>query len=164
MRIPFERLAIGAGTLLLLTLWALAWPWSRDMVEQPAPAPYQNLRPPVAGTLPTHGESHLDREQLEEAFSVNPVPSSDAALVRGKRNYDVYCTPCHGSTGQGDGPVSAVFLPPPDLGSSFIQENSDAWLYGAIRHGVRLMPRYGSELLPRERWEIVHFLRTFEEE
>ena len=71
--------------------------------------------------------------------------------------------PCHGETGKGDGPVAAKFIPPSDLGSPFFQENSDAWFYGTIRNGVRLMPRYGAELSSHRSWQIVTYLRTLKQ-
>lgn len=148
------------GVLATLYACATGWPWDADMSRQPAPAPYSGPRSPVKGTLPSHGEFPLDRSQLEALYPTNPLPTSESVVEGGKQLFSVYCSPCHGPQGKGDGPVAAKFIPPTDLASPFIQENGDGWFYGTIRNGVRLMPRYGVELTPDQRWHIVTFLRT----
>ncbi len=160
-----RALRIQAGTVqfglaLLLGLHGC----QSDMAEQPSPAPYSGSRAPVEGTLPTHGRLPLDRARMAERYPVNPLASSEQVVEAGKREFSVYCAPCHGPTGKGDGPVSAKFIPPTDLASPFIQENTDGWFYGTMRNGVRLMPRYGTELTEEQSWQIVTFIRTFKEE
>lgn len=135
-----------------------------DMAKQPAPAPYAGPLAPVEGTLPTHGRFPLDRSQMEVFSPNNPLPASQQAVEAGRERFSIYCAPCHGPTGQGDGPVAAKFIPPTDLASPFIQENTDGWFYATIRNGVRLMPRYGTELSSHQTWQIVAFLRTLEAE
>ena len=60
--------------------------------------------------------------------------------------------------------MAAKFIPPTDLASPFIQENTDGWFYGTIRNGIRLMPRYGAELSSHQSWQIVAFVRTLQAE
>lgn len=135
-----------------------------DMAKQPAPAPSAGPQAPVEGTLPTHGRFPLDRSQLEVLYPTNPLPASEEVVEAGRQQFSVYCAPCHGPTGKGDGPVAAKFIPPTDLASPFIQENTDGWFYGTIRNGIRLMPRYGAELSAHQSWQIVAFVRTFQAE
>ncbi|MEE2822784.1 MAG: cytochrome c [Acidobacteriota bacterium] len=134
-----------------------------DMAKNPAPAPYAGPQEPVEGTLTHHGRLPLDRSQMEVLFPTNPLPLSEKIVEAGRRQFAIYCAPCHGSTGKGDGPVSAKFIPPTDLASPFIQKNTDGWFYGTIRNGVRLMPRYGAELTSDQAWQIVAYMRTFKQ-
>ena len=158
-------LKIPAGIVLITLSILLAAPGCQsDMAEQPAPAPSAGPRAPVEGTLPTHGRFPLDRSQLEVLYPTNPLPASAEIVEAGRQRFSTYCAPCHGPTGKGDGPVAAKFIPPTDLASPFIQENTDGWFYGSIRNGVRLMPRYGIELTEEQSWQIVAFLRTLKEE
>ncbi len=135
-----------------------------EMARQPSPPPAAGPLAPVEGTLSTEGRFPLDRSQLGVQFPTSPLASSEEVVEAGREQFSVYCAPCHGPTGKGDGPVSAKFIPPTDLASPFIQENPDGWFYGTIRNGVRLMPRYGTELSAHQSWQIVAFVRTFKEE
>ena len=159
-----RALKIRGRVLLTLTLLLGFYGCQSDMAVQPAPAPYAGPQEPVEGTLPTHGRFPLDRSRLEVLYPDNPLPASAEVSEAGRQHFSVYCAPCHGPNGKGDGPVAAKFIPPTDLANPFIQENTDGWLYGTIRNGVRLMPRYGIELTEEESWQIVAFLRTLKQE
>ncbi len=159
-----RALKIRGRFLVSLTLLVGFSGCQSDMARQPAPAPYAGPQAPVEGTLPTHGRSLLDRSRLEVLYPENPLPASPEIFEAGRQLFSVYCAPCHGPTGKGDGPVAAKFIPPTDLASPFMQENTDGWLYGTIRNGVRLMPRYAIELTEDQSWEIVAYLRTLKEE
>ncbi len=158
-----RRTLLAAVIGILITFYATGWPWNQDMSRQPAPAPYHGPRPAVKATLPVNGEFGWSRTQFEELYPSNPLPPSDSNVEQGQSLFMSYCMPCHGETGKGDGPVAAKFIPPSDLSSPFIQENSDAWFYGTIRNGVRLMPRYGAELSSHRSWQIVTYLRTLKQ-
>ncbi len=136
-----KKTFLAALVGVLLTFYATGCPWNTDMSKQPVPAPYHGPRPAVDATLPMNGEFGWSRTQFEDLYPTNPLPPSDSNVKKGQSLFTSYCMPCHGETGKGDGPIAAKFIPPSDLGSPFIQENSDAWFYGTIRNGVRLMPR-----------------------
>ena len=73
----------------------------------------------------------------------------------------MYCNPCHGPTGSGfDSPVGKYFPRVADLSSMDVQRHGDGWVYATITNGTDLMPAYRHELDPRERWEVVAFIRT----
>ncbi len=158
-----KKTLLAALIAVLITLYATGWPWNRDMVQQPAPAPYHGPRAPVEGTLPVNGAFSWDRSQFEELYPSNPLPQSESNVEKGQSLFASYCMPCHGETGKGDGPVAAVFIPPADLANPFVQGNTDGWFYGTIRNGVRLMPRYGADLTSDQVWQIVTYLRTLEQ-
>ncbi|MBI4455554.1 MAG: c-type cytochrome [Acidobacteria bacterium] len=157
--------ALKGGSLILLItaligLYAAGWPWSTDMVLQPSLAPFEGPRPPVEGTLPVEGDFALQRWQMEQLLK-NPLPQSAAGIEKGRFLFSMYCSPCHGTQGRGDGPVVKVFVQPGDLRHPAVQAQSDAWMYGTIRNGENMMPRYGPELSVRERWQIVQYVKSF---
>jgi S-disulfanyl-L-cysteine oxidoreductase SoxD len=90
---------------------------------------------------------------------VNPIPAT-ASVEAGRSLYGVYCAPCHGASGKGEGPVAKYYPPVGDLTRSDVQQKSDGWMYAVIVDGVGKMPSYAHELQPTERWQIVGFLRT----
>jgi mono/diheme cytochrome c family protein len=139
----------------------VTWPWQREMREQPSLASTHSPREPASGTLAIDGERRLDRTRAEEVLH-NPLDTSSAG--RGRALYGIYCAPCHGISGTGDGPVPQHFMVgvtvrPADLTSEAVQRHGDGWLYATIANGTARMPSSHYELTPRERWEIVTFVR-----
>lgn len=105
---------------------------------------------------------------IEEAekFLVNPLATgfaSDEHLKRGESLYQSFCIHCHGLTGLGDGPVTKKFPRPPSLMSEESTNRGDGYYFHRITFGSELMPPQGHALDPRERWQIVMYLRELQE-
>jgi mono/diheme cytochrome c family protein len=133
------------------------------MQQPPSLASTHSPRMPAAGTLTTAGEFRLDRTIAERTLH-NPLGPGSASA--GRSLYSIYCVPCHGLSGTGDGLVPKHFargieVRPADLTSDAVQQHSDGWLYATITNGTQRMPAYHYELTPHERWEIVTFVRQF---
>ena len=152
-----------AAVLALLTALAVealwAWPWSRDMVVQPIVRPLLIMLRAAPGAVAMGSEAPMARAVAERELRNLLTPTSEN-LEAGKKLFGVYCTPCHGITGRGDGPVAGGALQPTDLTSRLAQQRSDGYLYATIRNGGVGMPQYHEALSPRERWQVVMFVRT----
>ena len=85
--------------------------------------------------------------------------STDASVAHGDSLFNIVCWSCHGKTLIGDGPVSAKFVPPPDLLAEMTRQRTDGYLYMYMRHGGALMPSYGNVLSSRDAWSLVHYIR-----
>jgi mono/diheme cytochrome c family protein len=143
-----------------LTGAACDWPWRHDMADQPSRPAAAGPRLPASGTVPIDGSLPLAPD-VSERLLRNPIPR-DAPVDRGGALYSVYCAPCHGQSGRGDGPVAREFAPAMgDLRSPDVQRHGDGWLYAVIANGTGHMPPSAHELDVIERWQIVNFLRTF---
>jgi S-disulfanyl-L-cysteine oxidoreductase SoxD len=129
---------------------ACDWPWRHDMANQPSRPAAAGPRSPAPGSNPTAAQGPLDRAAGESVS--NPLPPG-ASTATGKALYEKYCLPCH------DGPVGQYFPRMPQLGSPDVQRHGDGWIYATITDGTALMPAYGHELDPTERWQIVRFVR-----
>lgn len=91
----------------------------------------------------------------------NPLPNDAAALQEGKTNYHLYCAPCHGDKGRGDGPAAAgLSVKPADHSSAIIQAKSDGALFWEMSEGHSPMPAYKQTLTEQQRWQLVTFIRT----
>lgn len=137
------------------------WPWHHEMQRQASLASAVSPREPAPHVLTTTGEVLLDRDSAERLLH-NPFGPS--AAVQGRALYTMYCTPCHGPSGTGDGPVPRHFaidanVRVADLTSDAVQRHSDGWLYGTITDGTARMPALRFEITPDERWKIVAFVR-----
>lgn len=136
-----------------------------DMMFQPSFRPYDDPLPPVEGSVPVEGYEMPIGDAESAAELVNPVARTIAVVDSGKVLYNIYCTSCHGQTGIGDGPLSLMFIPPPDLTEERFREMPDGYLYWIIKDGGRLfMPPFYEHLSYEERWMIVHFIRSIQEE
>ncbi len=152
-----------AALLPLLTALAVeglwAWPWSRDMIVQPFIRPLLAMLRPAPGTVAMGAEPAMSVQATGAALR-NPLGATPENLTAGNKLYATYCSPCHGASGQGDGPVAGGALAPANLTDPLIQQKSDGHIYGVIRNGIRAMPQYQESLSPSERWQVVLFVRT----
>lgn len=99
-------------------------------------------RPPVPGTVPV--EQH-DTAAVED-------------LRRGAERYVIFCSPCHGAEGRGDGPVVKHGFPAaPSLVSGHGAHHSEDYMYDVITNGVGAMPAYGSRISPADRRAIIRY-------
>ena len=142
-------------------------PWFATMHRGPALQPYDHSRAPVPGTVPITGverELHVDNDADLPAVNRvrNPVPRTAESLDRGKEMFSVYCYPCHGPTGQGDGPVAEKFIQPPSLTAEQARGYSDGYFYALIRYGRGIMPMYGDKVRGLDRWHIINYIRSLQ--
>jgi mono/diheme cytochrome c family protein len=132
----------------------------RDMRRSVVLAPQKQVnRLPDDVSVPTTGRDIiLDRDVAAEKLR-NPIPSDDASVARGDSLFHTFCTPCHGRSMAGDGPVAAQFMPPPDLLAQQTRERKDGYIFSYIRHGGVVMPSYGFQVSAEEAWHLVNFIR-----
>ncbi len=134
----------------------------RNMWDNPAyKAQEEPVRLAPKDSVPTKGIERVPA-LADAARLANPVKPTEPELLRGKELYGIFCVPCHGETGKGDGPVGRKFVPTPaDLrAGSPVMGLSDGQLFVVISSGLGPMPAFRADLSPDERWRIVSFLRT----
>ena len=136
--------------------------WYHNMTDSPRimPGERQFTMPP--GGVPRGGELRLPKEEREAAAArKNPIAATPASVRRGGELFVIYCTPCHGPGGKGDGPVSVKFVPPADLSNPDLQKGrTDGYWQSYMSAGGAVMPSYAEALSPEERWHVVNYLRT----
>jgi mono/diheme cytochrome c family protein len=160
-------LALLAGAALMVPK---AYRWYINLRYPPSPRPSVGSTnwsaPAGAVAMAVKGEPDwaatelpMSRQDADTKLK-NPVASSPEAIAQGKKLFMIYCTPCHGSEGKGDGPVAKrAQFPPPSLPLA-AGRRSDGFLYGTIRNGGAIMPSFGHAMSPDERWALVNFLRS----
>src|SRR5690606_31486201 len=90
----------------------------------------------------------------------NPLRRTAAVLERGRHVYNQTCIVCHGPGGEGNGTIVPKFPRPPSLLSDKIRNYPDGSIYFIISHGQNLMSSYASQIMPEDRWAIVHYIRA----
>jgi mono/diheme cytochrome c family protein len=141
----------------------------------------RSMRPPVEGVVARDGleaDDHLHRgvvgDQWAETFPV-AVRVDMAFLERGRERYNIYCTPCHGAAGYGDGMVNqramslvdrgingTTWVQPKSIHEEAIVAQPVGQIYNTIANGVRTMPAYGSQIPVEDRWAIVAYVRALQ--
>ncbi|MEM7050639.1 MAG: cytochrome c [Acidobacteriota bacterium] len=93
-----------------------------------------------------------------------PRPVDAAMLKRGQQRYAVFCSPCHGMTGEGNGVIVQRGYPVP---SSFheqrLRDMPDGYFFSVISEGFGRMPSYRSQITAEDRWAITAFLRVLQQ-
>lgn len=111
--------------------------------------PITGLEVPADGSVPT-----------------NPVTNSENSMARGNLLFDIHCAVCHGDKALGDGPVAPYFKSPAppvaDLTTDRIRNLDDGLIYLILTNGAQGMPSLAENLTPRERWDVINYLRTLQ--
>ena len=146
----------------------------KEQSENPLFADQRAMRLPVDGTV-ARGELYLDdhyyRGRTGDAWATtfpSQIAVNEAVLDRGRDRYGIYCTPCHGISGHGDGMVRARSLALEqtwdilDLNTQKARDYPVGHLFNAITNGINTMPSYRSAVTVEDRWAIVAWVRALQ--
>lgn len=152
------------------------WHVIPNMDFQPKRKAQTAARPNPPGTIARGAladDDHLYRGVVDGAWSTTlpaALDVTDALVAQGRADYDVYCAPCHGASGHGDGMVArraeelraAAWTPPTSLHSEYVVRMPHGQLMHTIGHGARSMRGYADKLSPVERWGVVLYVRALQ--
>lgn len=112
------------------------------------------------GKMPyPYGNTEDEAYRAEEEL-VDPYEETEKSLARGEYLYKGFCLPCHGPSGEGDGPVVEKNFPtPPSLKSRAIRNFNKARIFHAITVGAGNMPEHGSQLTIQDRWYLSQYVK-----
>ena len=130
-------------------------------------ADQRSARPVVEGTI---AQGHLNEDELLYAGRVDGQPATvfpfaidDAVMRRGRERYDIFCSPCHGLTGEGDGMVvQRGYRRPPSFHVDRLRQAAPGHLYDVIANGFGAMPDYAAQIPVRDRWAIAAYMRALQ--
>ena len=161
---------------LVLGLAAAAAGCRQDMHDQPKYKPFRpsdffgddrSARPLVEDTV-ARGQLRADAtyftgKQGAMPVDVLPVAVTPALLRRGQQRYGIYCTPCHGQTGRGDGMVvQRGYRRPPSFHIDRLRNEKTGYFFDVITSGFGAMPDYAAQIAVPDRWAIVAYLRALQ--
>lgn len=144
--------------------------------ENPIFADGRATRLPEPGTVAVgelHEDDHFYRGKQGDAWALTfppPVRANETTMERGRERYGIYCTPCHGFSGEGDGMIArraeelaqGTWVPPTNLTQETIRRQPVGELFNTITHGIRNMPAYGAQIDAADRWAIILYLRALQ--
>ncbi len=148
----------------------------QDMHNQPKYKPLRQSdlfadgrasRPQVEGTV-ARGQFSADSllttgkvaGQVADAF---PFAIDRTRLDRGRQRFDIFCSPCHGRTGDGRGlVVLRGYRQPPAFTIDRLRAQPAGYFFDVITNGFGAMPDYRTQIPVEDRWAIVAYLRALQ--
>ncbi|MEZ6005198.1 MAG: quinol:electron acceptor oxidoreductase subunit ActD [Planctomycetota bacterium] len=146
-------------------------------------ADQRTMRLPVEGTISVdqpvdanlldfrNGASTVQVEGVGTFRNDLPMEVTEELLAMGEERYAIYCAPCHGRGGYGDGPIhqranglskDTNWVQPRNLQSEVGLALSTGQIYDAITNGKGTMQPYASQLSVEERWAVVAYIRALQ--
>jgi mono/diheme cytochrome c family protein len=127
----------------------------------------RSSRPQVPGTVAReqlHEDTLLYTGKVDGAdATVFPFVVDEAVMARGQQRYDIYCSPCHGRTGIGDGMVvRRGYRPPPTLHADRLRLAPVGHFFDVMTTGFGAMPDYAAQIRAEDRWAIVAYIRALQ--
>ena len=94
---------------------------------------------------------------------LSPVPVTAELLKRGQQQFTIYCAPCHGQTGLGDGVVKKFGLATVrSLHEAIVVRQGDGEIFNTIGHGKATMQGYAAQIPVEDRWAVVAYVRALQ--
>jgi mono/diheme cytochrome c family protein len=153
-----------------------ALPFNTDMYH-PQPMTGEVMRPKAANSVPLGSLERRIEKKEDAAKLTNPLKGDKLSIASGQRLFAINCSPCHGAYNAAGAqelrPVTSMIGAPDLSGSSYWDPQTDGALYGGRSDGniygtihlggMAIMPAYGWKLSPTEHWDIINYLRSFQE-
>jgi hypothetical protein len=163
--------------VIVLALLSIGLTACNDMVDQPRYDPLEpstffadgrSSRPMIEGVvaqgiMEEEPEFYTGRDENGDLVGEMPVMIDQALLERGQERYDIYCAPCHGLDGYGQGIiVQRGFPPPQSLHLDRLRRSPDGYYFEVITNGFGRMYAYDYRVKPPDRWAIVAYIRALQ--
>lgn len=187
--IPHPRLdrVLVAATIGAFSCAALLWPdttrrnptYAPDMAVSPAVATYETdreasarptLRAPVPGTVPRgplplhYAATEADALRAATELRMPAAIAAETDSAHADKSFAVFCQPCHGRDGHGDGiTIKSGFQPPPSLLTQHARDMKDGQMFHVLSYGQKLMPAQASQLRAEDRWRLIMHVRRLQE-
>jgi mono/diheme cytochrome c family protein len=136
----------------------------QNMDVQPKYSEYSKapvFRGSVLRTLPA-GTVARDDPSREQAATHKPAVTA-ALLERGQERFGIFCQPCHGAGGDGNGIIVQRGMPrPTSYHDERLRAADDQHFFDVIAHGYGAMYSYAARVPARDRWAIVAYIRALQ--
>jgi mono/diheme cytochrome c family protein len=128
---------------------------ARQWDESPFFANKSSMREPVAGTVA--------RDAPNEP-APQPAVITASLVARGRDEFNIFCSPCHGQSGDGKGMiVQRGFPEPPPLWLPRLEQAKATYIYDVITNGHGVMYSYADRVKSKDRWAVVAYVRALQQ-
>ena len=167
----FSRAFVVVAALLVVT------GCRQDMHDAPSYDPLQATtffadgrasRTPVANTVARgqlREDEHLYQGRVEGQLATTfPMPVTAQVMARGQERFNVFCAPCHGKTGSGNGMVvQRGFRAPPSFREERLRNAPAGYFFDVMTNGFGAMQDYSAQVPPEDRWAIAAYIRALQQ-
>jgi len=147
-----------------------------DMAEQPRYDPLEpsqffadgkSSRELVPGTVPRNrdlpSQARYEAQASGQEMTAFPIEIGLKELKRGQERFNIYCTPCHGYSGDGDGMIVQRGLTrPPSFHAQRLRDASPGHFFNVITNGYGAMYSYAERVSVEDRWMITAYIRALQ--
>ncbi len=127
----------------------------------------RSARPQVAGTV---AQGQLDDDEHfytgfvgDELAATFPFPVTRQVIDRGRQRFEIFCSPCHGRLGDGNGMIAQRgFRHPPSYHIERLQQERVGHFFDVITNGLGAMYDFADRIPPRDRWAIIAYIRVLQ--
>jgi hypothetical protein len=143
----------------------------QDMADQPknkalSPSDFfadgRSERPLIENTV-ARGSLANDEFALPKDSNNFPLPVTLETLQRGEERYKIFCAPCHGLQGDGNGMIASRGMKhPPSYHIDRLRNSPTGYYYDVITNGFGVMYSYNAQVPPRDRWAIIAYIRALQ--
>lgn len=115
------------------------------------------------GVAATPSQNASLTAQYQGFVDTFPFPIDATALDRGQERYNIYCSLCHGRTGDGLGMiVRRGYRQPPSYHDDRLRQAPVGYFFDVITNGFGAMPDYSAQIPPDDRWRIIAYIRALQ--
>ncbi len=142
-------------------------PYYRPLAKSDFFGDERSARLPVEGTVARgdlHEDTYFYTGKINNApGEYMPFPVTKEVLDRGRERFNINCTPCHGRVGDGNGFIpSRGFHQPPSYHIERLRKAPIGYFFDVMTNGYGVMPEYGTQVAPRDRWCIAAYIRALQ--
>ncbi len=126
-----------------------------------------SARPRIPGTV-ARGELPLEGFLVTGKIGTAdgdgyPFPITAAVMDRGQERFNIYCSPCHGRGGDGNGMIPSRGLRrPPSYHTDALRNAKTGHFFDVMTNGFGAMPTYAVQVPVNDRWAIIAYIRALQ--
>jgi mono/diheme cytochrome c family protein len=143
----------------------------QDMANQPRENPLspssffndgRSARPAIENTV-ARGSIADDELFVPKDSNAFPLKLTSELMERGQDRYNIFCSPCHGLQGDGQGMVTLRGMKhPPSYHQERLRNEPTGYFYDVVTNGFGAMNGYSAQLNPHDRWAIIAYVRALQ--
>jgi mono/diheme cytochrome c family protein len=121
---------------------------------------------PAASATPqqqTAGATGSQATNFPDDIDTFPLPVTQEVVERGRQRYEIFCSACHGFTGNGDGMiVRRGFRRAASFNDDRLRQAPVGHFFDAMTNGWGAMPSYAAQIPVQDRWAIIAYIRALQ--
>ena len=161
----------AGATCCALAISGCDYSLRQDMANQPYNRPLspsdffadgRSERPLLENTV-AHGALENDVYNVAKDYAGYPLPVNEKLLQRGQDRYKIFCAPCHGLQGDGNGMAAVRGMKhPPSYHIDRLRQAPNGYFYDVMTNGFGAMYSYSERIPPSDRWAIIAYVRALQ--